>query len=186
MAQDQLPPQAYTAEIIARAYDWLKSQPPPIQELAKSADALVSLYLKSKRSQPAKEKQTTESFQSDLKNLSEKMKRFDEFSEIEKRIDAHVTDQLGLRQLMASSALTNGLPQFIPSANQPQPKAPGSQQPVVQNSPLELDARTKQVLLLVQNALNLSSTDEAMRLLVQVGFTKLRDALPIDLNSGRA
>ncbi len=213
MAQNQLPPQAYTAEIIARAYEWLKSQPVSVQEMAKSADTLVALYMKAKRANLAgKERQSTESFQSDLKNLSEKMKNFGDFSEIEKRVESQVNDHLGISQsrqepvavrpqFANSASLQNTAyqsnaslptPPQTPMAAQPtpqvvaQPAAPivpqNAQQTAspaaVAQSGRSLDLRTQQILVTVQNAFNLSSPDEALRLLVQVGYSKIRDQLP--------
>ena len=49
MAKSNLPPQAYTREVLAQAFAWLKEQPQNIRELANNADALVSLYLQSRR-----------------------------------------------------------------------------------------------------------------------------------------
>jgi len=213
LAQNQLPPQAYTAEIIARAYEWLKSQPISVQEMAKSADTLVALYMKAKRANLAgKEKQSTESFQSDLKNLSEKMKNFGDFSEIEKRVESQVNDHLGLGQSRQEAPAVR--PQFANSAslqntgyqsNASLPTPPQTPivaqttpqamaQPIVSAMPQNaqqtanstavaqsgrsLDLRTQQILVTVQNAFNLSSPDEALRLIVQVGYNKLRDQLP--------
>ena len=49
MTRSNLPPQAYTRETLASAYEWLSQQPPSIHELATSADRLVGLYLQAKR-----------------------------------------------------------------------------------------------------------------------------------------
>lgn len=81
MAGINLPPQAYTAEVLARAYEWLKDQPPSIRELATSADILVGLYTRAKRSKkrgpydlaPVSAKE----FLADLKNLAKNLNEFD-------------------------------------------------------------------------------------------------------------
>ncbi|MCB0420131.1 MAG: hypothetical protein KDD61_03995 [Bdellovibrionales bacterium] len=87
MAGSKLPPQAYTRETLALAYEWLKSQPPSIREMATSADYLVSLYLQAKRrlkdgvhsyglgdEQDLRSKQH---FKSELKHLQEQVREFD-------------------------------------------------------------------------------------------------------------
>lgn len=87
MAGSNLPPQAYTRETLAHAYEWLKAQPASVREIATTADALVGLYLQSKRrlrdgvhtyglhdSQTAKSKKQ---FKSELKNLQEQVKEFE-------------------------------------------------------------------------------------------------------------
>jgi hypothetical protein len=38
------PPQAYTKETLAEAYEWLKTQPDSVKVLAKDSATLVSLY----------------------------------------------------------------------------------------------------------------------------------------------
>jgi len=50
MSSGTLPPQAYTREMLMQAYQWLRVQPESIKEMAVTPDALVSLFLKAKRS----------------------------------------------------------------------------------------------------------------------------------------
>ena len=151
------PPQAYTADIIARAYEWVKSQPQHIQEMAKSSDALVALYMKSRKATGS-----SGAFASDLKNLSEKIRKFDDFSEIEKRVEFRV--ESALRESPPSPGLG---------------PAPADAKPTEQrglDSRLT-DARTQEALLQVQQALNLSSPEEALRVLVQLGLRQIRQIL---------
>ncbi len=49
MAISNFPPQAYTRDILASAYEWLRSQSPSIRELAQDSDSLVALYMQSRR-----------------------------------------------------------------------------------------------------------------------------------------
>ncbi|MCM2280423.1 MAG: hypothetical protein NDI61_01095 [Bdellovibrionaceae bacterium] len=76
-----LPPQAYTREILAVAFNWLQSQPESIKRLAQSPDALVGLYLRAQRyghaSPEADAPVTSQNFVNDLKNLAEGLKQFD-------------------------------------------------------------------------------------------------------------
>ena len=86
MAGSKLPPQAYTRDILAHAYEWLKNQPGSVRELASSADNLVALYLQSKRrikdgvqsydlNSDVAQKSKAQ-FKNELKNLSEGLKQF--------------------------------------------------------------------------------------------------------------
>jgi len=66
-----LPPQAYTKETLIQAYNWLRSQPAHVQELAKSPDTLVSLYNKSQiHGENYLNRTNLQGFKSELKNLA--------------------------------------------------------------------------------------------------------------------
>lgn len=77
-----LPPQAYTREILAIAFQWLQNQPESIRKLAQSPDALVGLYLRAQRyghtSPEADAPVTSQNFVNDLKNLAEGLKQFED------------------------------------------------------------------------------------------------------------
>ena len=77
-----LPPQAYTREILAVAFNWLQTQPDSIRRLASTPDALVGLYLRAQRySQTTAEGDapiSSQNFISDLKNLAEGLKQFED------------------------------------------------------------------------------------------------------------
>lgn len=69
-----LPPQAYTKETLIQAYNWLRSQPAHIQELAKSPDALVALYSKAQlHGETYLSRSNLQSFKAELKNLAQIM-----------------------------------------------------------------------------------------------------------------
>ncbi len=80
MANRTLPPQAYTREVLAEAYDWLRSQSPSTKELARDVNTLVSFYLQAKRHNKIKNMKSNEAveFKQDLRNLAEGIKKFDE------------------------------------------------------------------------------------------------------------
>src|SRR5438128_1927389 len=76
-----LPPQAYTRDVLVKAIDWLATQPQSVRDRGLPADALVSLYLQSRRrSNDWKEEAplSSENFKSDLKHLAQDLKQFDE------------------------------------------------------------------------------------------------------------
>ena len=61
------PPQAYTREVLAKAYSWLKDQNEETKAQAQTADALVSLYLQSLRH---KKEEKTAQFKTELKSMA--------------------------------------------------------------------------------------------------------------------
>lgn len=83
-----LPPQAYTRDVLMKAFEWLNTQPPSVRERAGTADSLVALYLQAKRrgatadgtplqwEQPSPA--SVEAFKADLKNLAEGLRQFDD------------------------------------------------------------------------------------------------------------
>src|SRR5689334_23124340 len=85
------PPQAYTRDTLAQAFEWLKSQPQPIKDLATSADVLVNLFLQSRKRRPLSTAEasledsapvSSQSFKSDLRTLARDLKRFEEHTDI--------------------------------------------------------------------------------------------------------
>lgn len=76
-----LPPQAYTRDVFANAYEWLQTQSHSIKELAQTPDDLVALYLQARRHGHLNNTQATgssKSFKNDLKNLAEGLRQFEE------------------------------------------------------------------------------------------------------------
>ena len=71
MTMNPLPPQAYTKEILLKAYQWLMSQDSSIKEIATTPDILVSLYLKATRDgDSVLERPSIKNFKNELKNLA--------------------------------------------------------------------------------------------------------------------
>ena len=86
MSNTTLPPQAFTKEMLSEAFDWLNLQPDAIKNQVKSTEGMMSLYLRHKRhgkvgfvSESVSEQPpaSIRHFQSDLKNLAEGLKQFD-------------------------------------------------------------------------------------------------------------
>src|SRR5262245_654213 len=78
MIRGNLPPQAYTREVVATAYNWLQAQPEHIRKMAQNTDTLVALYLRAKRENPPEGEAaaSVESFRSQLKNLASEIQQF--------------------------------------------------------------------------------------------------------------
>ncbi|MCB0356424.1 MAG: hypothetical protein KDD40_05425, partial [Bdellovibrionales bacterium] len=81
MMKTNLPPQAYTRDVFASAYEWLQTQSDSIRELAQTPDDLVALYLQARRHGHLNNTESTrssKSFKNDLKNLAEGLRQFEE------------------------------------------------------------------------------------------------------------
>jgi hypothetical protein len=173
MAINQLPPQAYTREMLSEAFTWLHKQPSGIRELATNADSLVSLYLQSRRRPISSLNQelqppSAEAFKQDLKNLAQGMKQFDDPSPAE-----------------AQNTVTHKSPTTIKFSEPklPEPKAfeiKPSEPKFSEAKSVDFktyDTRTLEALRKTQALLNLSSENEALRALVSLGFEHIKNKL---------
>ncbi len=164
MTRGNLPPQAYTREVVATAYNWLQAQPENIRRQAQNTDHLVSLYLRAKRN--TENAQTleqepapgVENFRSQLKNLATEIQQF--APEQEKYIPA-------------------SLPQEITHHYVPNPNVShGNPSPSRQSSSSvdfnSLDPHSLEIIKKVRQHLNLGSDIEALRMLLVLGFEKLQ------------
>lgn len=169
---NNLPPQAYTRDVLAQAYNWLKTQPAQIKERATTADSLVSLYLQARRSGAAgatnpssswssEAPASSEAFKNDLKNLAQGLKAFDQTNE---------------------SATTGPAPMIDPPPPEEEsvfsPTQAANQSPLIMVSPmLNLDPKSLNMVKEIQNKLNLSTEAEALRALIALGYERLKPIL---------
>lgn len=214
-----MPPQAYTRDVLAAAYEWLRSQPSHVRELASNSDSLVALYMQSRRrpgsinhllSQPqphptsqfsSSQQQnasnatsaetpntslnsaSSEAFKKDLKTLAEGLKQFDDPAEMKPAIaSAHALNTMPSphSQPIQSSA-AHAQPQNVNSYVSLPSQITHSTSPSSSSlspSSLNLDARSAETLKIVQTLLNLSSEREALRMLIVIGYEKLKSLLP--------
>ena len=228
-----LPPQAYTRDTLSKAYEWIRDQPPHIQELGRNADTLVSLYLQARRRggsfYRSGETPSTQSFKSDLKNLAQDLKQFEggsgeislgptprpqaEISNGEPELPVVDSDLLptldtdrpdrqprsGMTPRPAASfpsgraAPGPSVPAATPpanvAANSPRPSEPprASIPPPSRSSPPTyskgippLDDKSLATIHMVQERMNLGSEAEALRMLIALGYERVRDLLPRD------
>lgn len=207
-----LPPQAYTKETLIQAYNWLRTQPTHVQELAKSPDTLVSLYNKSQiHGENYLNRTNLQGFKSELKNLAHIMGDIDGntspssvtvpqtqaplpqapalhssapppqgSSQSSSGQGAHGGPNAGKNSpsmnpaTSSSSTLTPTLSEsFLPSlTNAWMSSNPMQQEP--QDLRHLIDSRSWGMLQEVKNHLNLSSETEALRLLISLGYQKIR------------
>ncbi len=178
MTTTNLPPQAYTRETLANAFEWLKNQPAATREIAKSADELVGLFLTARRHRQTSSKFThnsdapvsTKNFQSDLKNLAENMKVFDK--------EPSVTTAATAAPLQPQApTLQSTAPTLQTTAPAPQAMSPAPQlSPQIQTA--ALDEKSRQIIEFTKSNLNLSSDQEALRMLIVLGFERAREIFP--------
>lgn len=209
MGINQLPPQAYTRETLMQAFDWIKTQPQQVQNLASSTDALVSVYMQARRragSSPITHPVSSQSFKQDLKNLAEGLRAFDEESAPAVEGQSHAPQapvpppQMPIQQPMSYQAPQAAHASYAPPMNSiqqpqvqyqmPQYQMPPQQiqQPQIQPRTMPnpyndaaanlLDSKSIEVVRLVQSRFNLSSEGEALRMLISLGFEKVREIFP--------
>lgn len=177
MTMNPLPPQAYTKDILVQAYAWLQNQSESVKEIATTPDVLVGLYLKAKmQGADFFERPSIQNFKNELKSLAGMIGEFEVLEPAQPPA-----------QPVASPA-----PAFEPATNmqqQAQQQIPGNQsfrfrsqdlkaqQQATAPSALEQmsrDNRTEAMIQEVKLQFNLSSNDEALRLLVSAGFHQLK------------
>jgi hypothetical protein len=179
MAMNPLPPQAYTKETMLKAYAWLQTQADSIKEMAHSPDILVSLYLKAKMNGEASlERPSIQNFKAELKNLAGMMGEFENGGE---STTAKVTKAAA--PMSAAPSATQPSSRFSTFTSQPEKSAPTATE-FASNfsfedgpsaaSTSELDPQSQAIIREVKNQLNLSSDTEALRLIISVGFKKIR------------
>jgi hypothetical protein len=154
MTLDYYPPQAYTKETLLKAYNWLQDQSEAVRDVATTPDQLVSLYLKAIRgaSPESLERPSLQSFKSELKNLAGMM------GDLEKKQKPSETPQ------PAAIAATMTAP---PQTNVQAPVASVT-------AKTTLDELTQSLIREVKSELNLSSDQEALRMLVKIGYQKVK------------
>lgn len=219
----QLPPQAYTKETLIQAYNWLRSQPPHIQELAKSPDTLVALYTKTLiHGENYLNRSNIQGFKTELKNLAQmmgeltetngkpipdgstspqgashrSMAKVDHRAAPEKKaIEPSPTDtEIFSESPLEGTSVTNGassppMPAFRPNGMNSSHASGYQGVPDLHQMPLYnqvstevskidlkgvLDNRSWAMLQEVKNHFNLSSETEAVRLLIAMGYQKMR------------
>lgn len=148
-------PQAYTKDTLVRAFEWLQNQPDKVKDMADNPETLVSLYQKAHGHGVFKPKGSLINSQIDEQAPSSK----------------HFMNEL--------KDLAQDLEEFNTSPPMPSPskkRIVSNYQPTKEtstNSEVVFDAKTLQMLNQIQTRFNLSSTNEALRMLIAVGYEKI-------------
>jgi hypothetical protein len=160
MAMHPLPPQAYTKETLVQSYAWLQNQSEGIKEIATTPDILVSLYLKAKlQGESALERPSIQNFKNELRSLAGMMGEF-EIAEL----------KAPAAPVQAASPAPH-----VHFAPPPAPVAP-TKAPLEskKSDPLCPDSNCQAMIQEVKTHLNLSSEQEALRVLVSLGYKQIK------------
>jgi hypothetical protein len=160
-----LAPQAYTKETLSKAFDWLQYQPDSVKQVATSPDVLVSLFLKAQRQgidnididAPVSSKK----FLTDLKNLKKDFAPFEESlggAPQNNSMQTQVSQQMS-QQVSQTVTVTETKAATIPF-----------QTAYMQS----LDPNSLQAVYDVQARFNLSTPQEALRMLISIGAKQVR------------
>lgn len=169
MTMNPLPPQAYTKDTLLKAYHWVQDQSPAIRELATTPDLLVSLYLKASRDgDQSLDRPSIHNFKSELRSLAGMM------GELERPAAggaAPAPSTAPGREPVKTTASTE-LP-VAPAAPQTFAAEPRVQPKTTAAIPA-LDAQSLEMLKEIKEQFNLSSENEALRMLIKIGYQKSR------------
>ncbi len=169
MTLDYYPPQAYTKETLLKAYNWLQNQSDAVREVATTPDQLVSLYLKSSRggvTQESLERPSVQNFKSELKNLAGMMGDLEKKNApTEPTYYQHPQPPQQQQSYTPPTQQQNYTPAQQPLATQPA---------VAVHPTKSLDEMTQSLIREVKTELNLSSDQEALRMLVKIGYQKVQ------------
>lgn len=167
MTMNPLPPQAYTKEILQKAYSWLLTQSASIKEMASSQDMLVSLYLKAQRNGDASlEAPSIQNFKQELKSLASMM------GDLSSSGQVNGSTNSGSIPNMATHV--NSSHNGASAHNGATAVQNSSHLSLDLNSLNRLDQHTLSAIADVKNTLNLSSDAEALRALVSLGYKQFK------------
>jgi hypothetical protein len=194
-----LPPQAYTREILTAAFNWLQTQPESAKKLATTPDALVGLYMRAQRfgnsNLETDAPVSSQHFMSDLKNLAEGLKQFEDPRQAELRRSAALAaaQQFQQQQLQQQQQVPVYQAMHQPPLHQHQVQHPHPQQaPVQPQSPAQtsphnssnpgngfsgMNERSWTMIQEVKAHFNLSSDGEAINMMLALAYKSLKNLL---------
>jgi hypothetical protein len=162
-----IPPQAYTKDVLLKAYSWLQNQNNSIKEMASTPDVLVSLYLKAHRDgDDVLERPSIKNFKKELKSLAEMMGEFETpIASAAPATASHVLNTPLHESAPAMPASSRPVTSFVETHSTPAPSA---------GLHRGLDTKSQFMIQEVKELLNLSSEDEALRLIIKLGHQKAK------------
>jgi hypothetical protein len=176
-----IPPQAFSKQDILKAMEWLEKQSDQVRSLATNADALMGLYKKAliygdsfvDKQSPVSEG----SFRSELKDIAERLGSFDEASNNAPPMTAKKVSQVSPLTYQVEPTEERSLTQdMIQKENikisiQRQMQTTKEEGFNIQT----LDSLTQSRVKEIRTRFNLSKDEEAIRMLVTVGYEKLQN-----------
>ena len=160
------PPEAFTKKTLQKAFSWLQEQPKEVRQTIHTPERLVSLYQKSQRLKDSEALLKPEKFIRELKKLT---------------IDKNSNSQVGLVEPKTFKEEKKSIStEETHNSNQSQKI---KENPIGENNqtcpgriePGLLDPLSKNRIDRVMKRLNLSSPEEALRILISLGFEKLSE-----------
>ena len=202
----QVPPRAYTREILTTAFNWLQTQPEAARAKATTPDALVALYMQATNNVGGRFDRTyggqssletdapvsSQAFMSDLKNLAVGLKEFDDSKSIRAPQARPAMPQHASDTRLSTSEKLQPNPGFPVSHHVGEHRVPTAaatvSAPVTTSSvpqtataaPLrtqQLNEKSLAMLREVQVAMNLSSETEAINMMIAVAYKNLKSVI---------
>lgn len=189
MTMNPLPPQAYTKDILLKAYQWLMGQNSSIKEIATTPDILVSLYLKATRDgDSALERPSIQNFKNELKSLAGMMGELDRpatGATYHQAPPQQTVQTVQATQVQATQVQSTHVPpqqvhvqQVAPTQTQVSYTEKTVTATTRSTGLLEaLDCGSQQMIQEVKEEFNLSSDLEAVRMLIKIGYVKSKGML---------
>lgn len=189
-----LPPQAYTREILTAAFNWLQTQPESVRKLATTPDALVGIYTRARRLGNAAGESdapvSSQNFMTDLRHLAEGLKEFEEPRETRRSAPAQFTSTMAMSnapQAPPPGVFTQPMPlQTQQNLGQQNLGLHANTESVVghfrmtESNPspsLSLNERSLSMIQEVKNQFNLSTDIEALNMMLSIGYKSLKTLL---------
>lgn len=196
-----LPPQAYTREILAVAFNWLQNQPDSVRRQAVTPDALVGLYMRAQRFGGGDSDGL--SFADDLRDLSGgpssssieesrsgTLTMSTEYTQRAVHFNAtpiQMTPVQPTPQTVSQPMAQPVAPPAAPPIAQPPPQAPSHQahahtyppqaHPLDDQSAVRLTAASLKMTSEIRERMNLSSDVEAANMMIAVAYKTLQNLL---------
>lgn len=199
MTMNPIPPQAYTKDTLLKAYSWLQNQDDSIKEMATTPDILVSIYLKATRDgDSVLDRPSIQNFKQELKQLAGMMGDFEnqqkviekEKTKIQQHKNNNFSNIQNLTQVTSTVNPTVGANfshSNLGSSSAyvyPEPRTQDSNTSGIltanhigqsnANQFSQLDEKSLSMIKEACRQLNLSSEQEALKVLIQVGYNKMK------------
>ena len=185
MTMNPLPPQAYTKDTLMKAYAWLMNQSESIREMATTPDILISLYLKTHRDDEAVlERPSIQNFKNELKSLAGLMGELEPqgasaFQQNSMVHHSNTTHQSRTLNQSVANHYQQAPPVINVNVSQPPlatPVAPTAVAPTPKPS-TALDEKSLAMIQEVRNDFNLSDDQEALRMLIKIGYSRAKNMI---------
>ncbi len=167
MAHNNIPPQAFTKEDLAKAYLWIQSQPEYVKNMATSKDTLVALYLQARRNGNAAVENiapvSSRDFKTQLQSLATELNQFEK----ERLSFIPIPPEPAPAKIQENTNYTERSIELKVSERAP-----------VADNQLVLDEKSQQIVNEIRDQLNIQSDVEIIRMLISLGYDKLKTILP--------